>query len=308
MKKINIVIPVHNEQENIKIIFEKINDLNIKNYNLEFIFVDDGSNDNSLVIIKELANKFKSIKYISFSRNFGHQIALTSGLENATGDAIIMMDADMQHPVQEIPKMIQKFEMQYDIVQMVKSNQGKRNYLIKLFSYIFYSLFRKFSEINLSNNVSDFRLITNKVNIELKKIKDKERFIRGLVQWVGFKYTELEYQPNERKFGKSKYNFLKLIKLASFGIFSFSTIPLKLSLFVGVCLSILSFVYGFISIFKKLTNPVNIPIGYTDLIVFITFLGGIQLIFLGLIGLYISKIFDQVRDRPLYIISEKNFD
>tara|TARA_X000000368_G_scaffold416602_1_gene410916 strand:- start:1778 stop:2704 length:927 start_codon:yes stop_codon:yes gene_type:complete len=308
VKKINIVIPVHNEQENIKIIFEKINDLNIKNYNLEFIFVDDGSNDNSLVIIKELANKFKSIKYISFSRNFGHQIALTSGLENATGDAIIMMDADMQHPVQEIPKMIQKFEMQYDIVQMVKSNQGKRNYLIKLFSYIFYSLFRKFSEINLSNNVSDFRLITNKVNIELKKIKDKERFIRGLVQWVGFKYTELEYQPNERKFGKSKYNFLKLIKLASFGIFSFSTIPLKLSLFVGVCLSILSFVYGFISIFKKLTNPVNIPIGYTDLIVFITFLGGIQLIFLGLIGLYISKIFDQVRDRPLYIISEKNFD
>mgnify|MGYP001190897795 CR=1 FL=1 len=254
MKKINIVIPVHNEQENIKIIFEKINDLNIKNYNLEFIFVDDGSNDNSLVIIKELANKFKSIKYISFSRNFGHQIALTSGLENATGDAIIMMDADMQHPVQEIPKMIQKFEMQYDIVQMVKSNQGKRNYLIKLFSYIFYSLFRKFSEINLSNNVSDFRLITNKVNIELKKIKDKERFIRGLVQWVGFKYTELEYQPNERKFGKSKYNFLKLIKLKSFGIFSFSTIPLKLSLFVGVCLSILSFVYGFISIFKKLLN------------------------------------------------------
>ena len=308
MKKINIVIPVNNEEDNIEKIFENIKNLKLKNYEIEIVFVDDGSKDNSLVKIKELTNKYNYIKYLSFSKNFGHQIALSAGLDFSDGDAIIMLDADMQHPVEELPKMIDKFELEYDVVQMVKTDQGKRNLLIRMYAFLFYFLFRKFSNLNLSNNVSDFRLISQKVNNQLKNIKEKERFIRGLVQWVGFNYTEIKYKPKERIYGSSKYNFFKLFKLASFGIFSFTTIPLKLALYFGLSLSFFSFFYGIYSIIKKLISPEDMPIGYTDLIVFITFIGGLQLIFLGLIGLYISKIFDQVRDRPLYIIKENNFD
>ena len=308
MKKINIILPIHNEEHNISKIFEEIVNLRINNYYFEFIFVDDGSTDNSLREIQKLSKDYKSVKYLSFSKNFGHQIALTAGLDYADGDAIIMMDCDFQHPINEIPKMIKKFESNYDVVQMVKLNQGKRNLIIKIYAFIFYFLFRKFSNIKLSNNVSDFRLISKKVNEQLLKIKEKERFLRGLVQWVGFNYTEINYKPAERLHGKSKYNFIKLLNLASFGVFSFTTIPLKLSLYFGVILSLFSFMYGFFAIIKKIFSIENMPIGYTDLIVFITFIGGIQLIFLGLIGLYISKIYDQVRDRPLYIIKDNNFN
>ena len=308
MKKINIVFPIFNEEDNIIKIFEEIQKLNIKKYLLEFIFVDDGSTDSSLIKIKILCEKYNFVKYISFSKNFGHQIALTAGLNYSDGDAIIMLDCDFQHPIEEIPKMIDMFESNYEVVQMVKENQGKRNFFIKAYSFLFYYLFKKFSNINLSHNVSDFRLISKNVNNQLTNIKEKERFLRGLVQWVGFKYIEINYIPNERLFGKSKYNFLDLLKLASFGIFSFTTIPLKLSLYFGCSLSFFSFAYGFYAVIKKLFFTQIIPIGYTDLIVFITFIGGIQLIFLGLIGLYISKIYDQVRDRPLYIIKENNIN
>ncbi len=307
MKKINIIIPVYNEEKSIIEIYNAIQSLKLK-YALEYIFVDDGSIDDTLNIIKNISKENKSVKFISFSRNFGHQIALSAGLDYANGDIVIMMDADLQHPVKNIPDMIKKYNDGFKIVQMVKKSQGKRNMFIKFFSFIFYSFLRFFSDINISNNVSDFRLIDQKVCRELNKIKEKERFLRGLIQWVGFPYTEIEYSPNERKFGKSKYNFFKLVKLASNGVFAFSTIPLKLSLYFGLTLSFISFIYGLFAIIKKFLSPYSSPIGYTDLIVFITFLGGIQLIFLGLIGLYISKIFDQVKQRPLYIINEKNIN
>ncbi len=305
MKKLDIIIPICNEEKNILKISKKIFSLDIK-FKIKIIFIDDGSKDRSLDKIKELCKNNKNIKFISFSKNFGHQIALSAGLDHSVSDIIIMLDADFQHPIKYIPNMIKKYEEGFDVVQMVKKSQGRRNFFIKFYTYIFYFLFRKFSQVKLSNNVSDFRLISGRVNNQLKKFVEKERFLRGLVQWVGFNYTELEYIPENRIYGQSKYNFFELAKLASFGIFAFSTIPLKLSLYLGVVLSIFSFSYGIFSIFKKILSPDKMPIGYTDLIVFITFIGGIQLIFLGLIGLYISKIFDQVRDRPLYIIKENN--
>ena len=304
MKKFNFIIPILNEKENIEKIYNEINNLSI-DYEIETIFVDDGSDDNSLSIIKKLSEDKNNVKFISFSKNFGHQIAISAGLDYADGDAVIMLDADFQHPIECIPYMIKKYEQGYDVVQMVKKNQGKRNVFIRFYSLMFYFFFRGFSNLNLSNNVSDFRLISKRVNDQLKKIIEKERFIRGLVQWVGFNYIELKYQPKERIFGKSKYGFFKLLKLASFGIFSFSTVPLKLALFTGFLMSLFSFLFGIFAILKKIFAPEKMPIGYTDIIVFITFIGGIQLIFLGLIGLYISKIFEQVRDRPLYIIKEK---
>ena len=210
MKKLNIVIPVFNEEKNIKIIIEKLFSLNLK-YKTEIIIIDDGSTDKTFKIIKELSKKNKLIKYISFTRNFGHQIALSAGLDNSNGDIVIMMDADFQHPIKYIKNMINKYEKGFEIVQMVKKKQGKRNIFIKMYTFLFYYLFKKFSNINISSNVSDFRLISNKVNSELKKFKEKERFLRGLVQWVGFKYTEIEYIPDERLYGYSKYNFFKLL-------------------------------------------------------------------------------------------------
>jgi glycosyltransferase involved in cell wall biosynthesis len=307
VQRYNIIIPIYNEEDNIKLIYDQIYNLDLYN-KIQITFVDDGSTDDSLVVIKKIANKDRSVDFISFSKNFGHQIALSAGIDSSTADATIMMDADLQHPVECIPEMIKKFNNKNDIVQMVKIKQGKRNIFIRLFSFLFYFLFRQFSNINLSNNVSDFRLISKKVCEQLKLINEKERFLRGLVQWVGFKYTEVFYHPSQRKFGKSKYGFFKLIKLASFGVFSFSTIPLRMSLYIGTSLSFLSFLYGSYAIINKLILKKTVPVGYTDLIVFITFIGGIQLIFLGIIGLYIIKIFDQVRDRPLYIINEKKIN
>jgi len=307
MPNYNVIIPIFNEEENIKLINDTIKSLDI-NHKLTITFIDDGSTDNSLKIIKDICSKNNNNNFISFSRNFGHQIALSAGIDFSNSDAVIMMDADLQHPVKFIPEMIDKHLKGYDVVQMVKINQGKRNPIIRLFSFCFYYFFRKLSTLNLSNNVSDFRLISKKVINQLKQINEKERFLRGLVQWVGFKYTEINYSPSKRMFGVSKYGFGKLLKLASFGIFSFSTLPLKLSLYVGFFLSSFSFIFGTFAIIKKLFINQNIPVGYTDLIVFITFIGGVQLMFLGLIGLYIIKIFDQVRNRPLYIVNEKNIN
>jgi dolichol-phosphate mannosyltransferase len=201
--------------------------------------------------------------------------------------------------------MINKYEAGYDVVQMAKKNQGSRNIVEKIVSYFFYFMFRKISGVNISNNASDFRLISKKVIKEIKKFNEKERFIRGIVNWVGFNYTELDYKVHDRKFGKSKYNISELTKLALFGVFGFSNLPLKLSLYFGFTFSFLSFLFGIYAIIIRLTNPEVVPVGYTDIIVMVTFIGGIQLIFLGILGSYISKIFEQVKDRPTYVISEK---
>ena len=303
---LSIVVPVYNEEKNIEILYNKIKSLNLK-LDFNILFVDDGSTDSTLEVIKKLNSKNNEVKAISFSRNFGHQIALSAGIDFSNCDALIMLDSDLQHPPEEIDKMLKKYDEGYDVVQMVKKNQGKRNIFYKFFSYLFYEFFRKTAGIKLSNNVSDFRLISKKVIDEIKKLNEKERFLRGIVQWVGFKYTEIEYKVGERYSGVSKYNFFELFKLASFGIFGFSTFPLKLSLYSGLIISLLSFLYVLYLIVTKLIYPEGYPSGFTSIMVMIVFIGGIQLFFLGSIGMYISKIFDQVKNRPIYIIKEKIF-
>ena len=219
-----------------------------------------------------------------------------------------MMDGDLQHPPELIPQMLNKFYENYDVVQMVKKDQGKRNILQKILSFFFYKIFNKLSKINLSSNVSDFRLLSKKATLQLKNIKEKNRFIRGLSLWIGFRYTELEYKVGKRIYNKSKYNIIELFKLASFGIFAFSDFPLKISFYTGILIAAFSFLYGLFAIIKKIFFY-QAQEGYTDIISFITFIGGMQLIFIGVIGMYISKIFEQVRNRPLYIIDEtKNFE
>ena len=304
MKKFSIIIPIKNEQDNILEVFERIQKLKLK-YTYEIIFVDDGSTDESWRVIKSLNKKYQQVKGISFSKNFGHQIALTAGIDNCNSDFLIMMDGDLQHPPEYINFMIEEYEKGFDVVQMVKENQGKRSIIQKITSTLFYFIFSKISNVNISHNVSDFRLISSKVIDQLKKMKEKERFLRGLVSWVGFKYKELNYKVENRKHGVSKYNILALSKLASFGIFGFSSFPLKVSLYLGYIFAFFSFCYGLFAIIKRFISPERIPVGYTDLIVFITFIGGLILIVLGIIGAYISKIFEEVKNRPIYIIDEK---
>tara|TARA_Y100000768_G_scaffold168484_1_gene126152 strand:- start:49 stop:969 length:921 start_codon:yes stop_codon:yes gene_type:complete len=304
MKKFSIIIPIKNEQDNILEVFERIQKLKLK-YTYEIIFVDDGSTDESWGVIKSLNKKYHQVKGISFSKNFGHQIALTAGIDNCNSDFLIMMDGDLQHPPEYINFMIEEYEKGFDVVQMVKENQGKRSIIQKITSTLFYFIFSKISNVNISHNVSDFRLISSKVIDQLKKMKEKERFLRGLVSWVGFKYKELNYKVENRKHGVSKYNILALSKLASFGIFGFSSFPLKVSLYLGYIFAVFSFCYGLFAIIKRFISPERIPVGYTDLIVFITFIGGLILIVLGIIGAYISKIFEEVKNRPIYIIDEK---
>ena len=304
MKKLSIIIPILNEERNIPILIKRIKNLKLK-YEYDITFINDGSTDNSWNIIKQLNNKENTIKGISFSRNFGHQIALTAGVDNSHSDILIMMDGDLQHPPEYIPHMIKKYEEGYDVVQMIKKSQGKRNLLQKLSSFMFYKIFRKISGVKISSHISDYRLISKKVISQIKKFNEKERFIRGIVNWVGFKYTEIEYKVEERKYGYSKYNIFELTKLASFGVFGFSSFPLRMSFYCGLFFSFFSFLFAIYTIVVRLMTPEKVPLGYTDIIVMITFIGGIQLIFLGVLGLYISKVFEQVKDRPIYIINEK---
>ena len=301
---LTIIIPTYNEENNIKIIYNEIIKLSL-DVEYEICFIDDGSTDNSFKNISNLSIKDKRVRYISFSKNFGHQIAICAGINKFKNNDILMLDCDLQHPITAIPSMINKMNDGFDIVQMIKIDQGKRNFINKFFSYFFYKFFRYVSGINVSNNASDFRLIKSKVAIELSKFNDKEKFYRAMVQLVGFKSHEITYKAGERLHGQSKYGFNELIKLASFGMFGFSTFPLKLSLYTGLFISAFSFLYGFYAIFKKIVDPIKSPVGYTDVIVMVSFLGGLQLISLGLIGMYISKVLDQTRDRPSYIIEKE---
>ena len=304
MNAFTLIVPINNEEENIPLLVKRLNKLNI-NYNYEILFVDDGSVDASWSVIKKLNLINNKIKGISFSRNFGHQIALSAGIDNCNGEFAIMMDGDLQHPPEHIPRMIELYESGQDVVQMVKENQGKRGLIQKISSYFFYTIFKKISGVKISNNVSDFRLISKKVINEIKKFNEKERFVRGIVNWVGFNYVEVRYKVENRRYGKSKYNIFALTRLSSFGVFGFSSFPLNISFYLGILFSLLSFMFGIYAIIFRLISPEFVPVGYTDIIVMITFIGGIQFIFLGILGSYISKIFDQVKNRPTYVVNEK---
>lgn len=298
-----ILIPVMNEEENIPLMVQAIHDLDLV-LPYTIYFVNDGSVDRSWEQIRLLASQDYRVKGFSFSRNFGHQMALSAGINSIDADIIIMMDADFQHDPKHIPAMIEKYAEGYDVVQMVKKDQGDRSLLQKIPSYLFYASFRKISKIELSHNVSDFRLISKNVANEFKKIKEKEVFLRGLVAWAGFNYCEIEYEVGKRVRGQSKYNLLALFRLASFGIFSFSDIPLKISIYLGMLFSLFSFSYGFFAITKRLLSPELMPVGFTDIIAMVTFLGGIQLVSIGVLGVYLGKVFEQVKGRPNYIIRE----
>lgn len=299
---ISIIIPVFNEAECIADTYQQLCEALTPHESFEFLFIDDGSSDNSLQILKKLSVTDRRVRIISFSRNFGHQVAVSAGIDFAIGDAAVVIDADLQDPPAVIPQLIEKWKQGYQVVYAVRT-QRKESYLLRLLYKIFYRLMRKFSYLDIPLDSGDFALIDRIVINALKTLPERNRFIRGLRVWVGYKHIGIPYERAARLKGVSKYSILKLIRLAYDGIFSFSFVPLRVLTWLGFFISCTAFVSIFIVLYLRLFTTSSIP-GFASLAILILFFGGVQILSLGVVGEYIARIFDEVKQRPLYIVKE----
>ncbi|MDQ1162213.1 glycosyltransferase involved in cell wall biosynthesis [Chryseobacterium sp. SORGH_AS 447] len=309
MKKISIVIPAHNEEGNVALVHQKIKEVfdGLSHYDFEVIFVNDGSRDNTQQKLEELSAIHPEVKFIEFSRNFGHQPAVKAGIDNAHGNAVISMDGDLQHPPEMIPDMIRKWEEGYDIVFTIRTYPKQISYFKRKTSDFFYKLLSSLSDVNLTKGGgSDFRLMDAGAVEVMRGLNEDDLFLRGLTSWMGFKQTGIEFTANERLSGESSYNLKKMITFAFTGITAFSVKPLYIAAYLGFLFSLFSvIIYAGYVIYSFLTHT-EIS-GWASLIMTIVFFGGLQLIILGIIGIYLGKIFKQVKERPNYIIKNKNF-
>lgn len=304
-QKIMIVVPVYNEEGNLEALYQRVSAVLKKTpYAHEFIFVDDGSRDNSWGIITRLARDDRSVKGISFSRNFGHQSALSAGLDHcAQADAVIMMDADLQHPPELIPELLKKWEEGYGVVYTLREGSPAGGFLKNAGSGFFYRLFNRLSDSGVPEGAADFRLISKDVLATLSNLKERTRFLRGMIHWMGYRSFGIPYKAPPRHSGRSKYSSRKMFKLAVSGISAFSTIPLYLAAVVGAVISLLSFLYAFYALYMKFVTHQVVP-GWTSILVSVLFLGGIQLLAIGILGEYLAKIYEEVKGRPLYVVQD----
>lgn len=296
---ISIVIPVYNEEDNITNIYEEVKK-QLKGTDIEFLFVNDGSQDNTEDILEKLSKKDSNVKVVNLSKNFGHQIAITCGLDYAGGDAAIIMDSDMQDPPDLIPKMIKKWQEGYDVVYGIRATRDGDNLFKKIPAKIFYKVLKFMSGTEIPQDVGDFRLLSKKVILTLRQTREYQRFLRGIIAWVGFKQTGIEYERPKRFAGRSKYTTLKMVRLALDGVLSFSYFPLRLASFIGLLAAIIAIYMIFYSIYQQTHG--NTVRGWSSTIVTMLFLGSIQLIAIGIIGEYLGRIYEEVKKRPLYII------
>lgn len=298
--KISLVVPVYNEEESIKIFCDGVFEI-LSEQNLEIIFVNDGSTDATESIIDGYAEGNKNIKAISFTRNFGKEPALFAGIEHATGDAVIPIDVDLQDPISLIPKMIDEWVNGADVVLAKRKDRSSDTHLKSKSAEWFYKLHNKISKPKIEENVGDFRLMSREVVDNILKLDERNLFMKGILSWVGGKTVVLEYTRAERYAGKTKFNGWKLWNLALEGITSFSTFPLRVWTYIGFFVASLSFLYGAWMILDKIIwgNPVA---GYPSILVSILFLGGVQLIGIGVLGEYIGRIYIETKRRPKYLI------
>ena len=267
----------------------------------EIVFINDGSKDNTLNILLNAKQNFKNIRIINFSRNFGKEAALTAGLDKARGEAAIPIDVDLQDPPELIKELVAKWREGYDVVLAKRADRTSDSFSKRVSADLFYKLNGKISNVDIPNNVGDFRLMSKRVVEALKQLPENQRFMKGLFAWVGFKTTVIEYAREKREAGQSSFNGWKLWNFALDGITSFSTLPLRIWLYIGALVSFLSFLYGSFIILKTLIFGVDLP-GYASLAVIMLFLGGIQLIGIGILGEYIGRIYSESKRRPSYII------
>lgn len=305
MNLLSIVVPCFNEEGSIEIFVNEIHKY-LNDYNFEIIFVNDGSKDNTLDNIKNLARVNTNIKYISFSRNFGKESALYAGLKNVSGDLVCVMDVDLQDPPSLLPRMIEIIETSdIDIVGTRRVTRKGEPRIKSFFARLFYKFFNKISKIELLDGTRDFRLMTRQVTDSLLKLTEYNRFSKGLFQWVGFETEWIEYENIERVVGETNWSFWKLVKYSIEGIVAFSTVPLFVSTLLGIILSIVAFIFILFLIIRNIlySDPVQ---GWTSTICIILLLGGIQLFSIGILGKYLEKTYFETKNRPIYIVRETN--
>lgn len=307
MKKISLLIPVYNEEEVLPILYEELCKVlkSVSDYEFELYFVDDGSKDGSLPILRSLQKEDARVNYVSLSRNFGKEIALAAGFDYVTGDAVIILDADLQHPPEMIPEMIRYWEEGYDDVYARRRTREGESWIKKFTSHAYYKLLQKMTKVEIQIDTGDFRLLDRRTLEVMKQFRETQRNTKGIFSWVGFKKKEILFDSRPRAAGKTKWNYLQMMNLALEGITSFSTAPLRLATIVGFFVSIFSIIYMIVTLIQSLIwqNPVK---GYPSIMVMILFLGGVQLVCLGIIGEYVGRVFNETKHRPLYIISEQN--
>ncbi len=306
-KKIAIVIPSYNEEGNIEVLVKALHHVLLKlPYDYDIIFVDDGSKDQTLQTLQNLSKTDNKLFFIELSRNFGHQNALKAGVDIAKANAVITMDGDMQHPPDLIPVLLQKWEEGYDVVYTRREDDNKLTYFKKKTSKSFYSIMNYLSEVKFEPGTADFRLMDEKVVQVFSDFSENELFIRGLISWLGFKQFAIDYKPAERFSGKSKYTVKRMMRFAIQGITSFSTRPLHIAIFLGIGLSFFAFVFYILYVIYSIYFG-HIISGWASVITTIVFFGGLNLLVLGIIGMYIGKLFIQSKQRPNYLIRSTNY-
>jgi polyisoprenyl-phosphate glycosyltransferase len=306
MTDISVIIPVYNEEANIPFLFDRLSQvLSVFDNSIEYIFINDGSKDRSIQLIKELAEKNNSVKYIDFSRNFGHQVAVTAGLDHCTGKSAIIMDADLQDPPELIIQLYNKWKEGYEVVYAKRLERQGDGFVKKFTAKMFYRLLKKITAINIPLDTGDFRLIDRKVVDVLKQMPEQQKFLRGQISWIGFRQTFVEYDREPRYSGKTSYTYKKMLHFALDGITSFTNLPLKFATLTGFIVSGISFFMILYALYSRFISKNYVP-GWTSLMLTVLFIGGVQLISLGIIGEYISRMNANTKNRPLYIINEKS--
>jgi len=305
MKTISVLIPAYNEEPVLEKLFTRLANLanEVKEYDFEFLFVNDGSKDNTLGIIKDFAEKDSRVSYINLSRNFGKEIGMIAGLDYVQGDATVIIDADLQVPPELIPEMIKLWEEGYDDVYAKRRSREGESWLKKYTSKMYYRTLQKITHIPIQEDTGDFRLLDKRVVEAIRQFRDTQRNAKAIFSWVGFHKKEILYDRDERAAGMTKWSYPKLVNLAIDGITSFTTAPLRISTYVGAGVSILAFLYLLFLVIRPTFFGTDLA-GYPSMMAVILFLGGVQLLFLGIIGEYVGRIFNETKQRPLYLIEE----
>jgi glycosyltransferase involved in cell wall biosynthesis len=304
-KHITILIPAYNEEAVLAQLYERLDALagGHKRYEFEFLFVNDGSRDNTLSIIQAYAKADSRISYISLSRNFGKEVAMIAGLDHAKGDATVIIDADLQDPPELIPEMIAYWEKGYDDVYARRTSRAGETWFKKYTSKTFYRLLQRMTHITIQQDTGDFRLLDKRCVGALTELRESQRYTKGMFSWIGFKKKEIAYSRDPRAAGATKWNYWKLLDLGIEGITSFTTAPLRLASMLGIAISFLAFVYILIIVVRTLLFGANVA-GYPSIMAVVLFMGGVQLLSLGIIGEYIGRIFNETKRRPLYLVDE----
>ncbi|WP_232074170.1 glycosyltransferase family 2 protein [Spirosoma aureum] len=300
---ISIVVPAYNEEENLPVLVHRLMAVMEPYRSYEILIVDDGSSDQTRFVLRQLSKEYPVVRFLSFSRNFGHQMALRAGYENARGQAVICLDADLQHPPELIPTLISKWREGFEVVYTVRQPDPKLSWFKRTTSKKFYSLLRNISGLKIEDGAADFRLLDRKVIDTLKAFKENDLFLRGAISWVGFRQCRILYQPAARYAGRSKYSFRKMMHLAAMGITSFSTKPLYLSVLLGFGMFMFASLFGAEVLYEKYFTNATVS-GWTTLVLLMLLIGGVQFIIIGIIGVYLGKTFVEVKQRPAYIIGD----